>query len=91
MKLLNGGSASKSLTGNESSAYIESFVANDLGSLADGTAISLKQQIDFKEIEGEGENPSTYDFKEITFEVSAGTTTQTVSFFCRGFRGWHNY
>jgi flagellin len=81
MKLLNGDlSGAKKLTGSVTSEYIQSFVANDLDSLADGTAISLKQQIAFETIDGGEGNPSTYDFKEITFEVSAGATPQTVSF-----------
>ena len=79
MKLLNGGSASKSLTGSETSEYIQSFVASDLGSLAEDTEISLKQQIAFETIDG-GEDDVTYNFQTITFEVSAGATTQTVSF-----------
>jgi flagellin len=81
MKLLNGDlSGAKKLTGSETSEYIQSFVASDLGSLADGTEISLEQQITFETIEG-GEDDNTYNFQTITFEVSAGgATPQTVSF-----------
>ncbi len=78
MKLLNGESGAKKLTGSiVNAANLQSITPKDLSTfnLDNGTNVSVKQETTFTK-----DSDDKWDFTSITFTVTVGATSQAVSF-----------